>query len=213
MLNFDLHSLKAFLFAVSVPIAALSLTAAKPAADEPMFRSEPPSFGAGTVGSMLQVLLALGLVLALIILLLRFLSKRSRLFQASNGMTRLAGIQLGPNKSLQVIECGGHLYVLGVGEDIRLIDKISSPEEIERWKAVLEAGTQGTGLFSLKALTRGLRRLSGRTSLEGEEYSPERNAAFQELLYSKMRQVNEDKRRRLQDLLQADDAEDRPDKP
>lgn len=213
MLKPDLQSFKAVLYTVSVSVAALPLpAAAQSTADEPLFKSEPPSIGAGTVGSLLQVIFSLVIVLVLIILLLRFLSKRSRMFQASNGLTRLAGIQLGPNKSLQVIECGGHLYVIGVGEDVRLIDKISSPEEIERWKAALESGRSGSGMLSLEPLWRGFRRLGNRTSLERESGAQEDNATFQELFYSKMKQVNEDKRRRLQDLLQNDEAEDRPDK-
>lgn len=210
----DLQLFKAVLYSVLVFFVWLPTpSAAQSAAEEPLFKSEAPTVETGTVGSLLQVIFSLILVLVLIVFLLRFLSKRSKMFHSSNGLTRLAGIQLGQNKSLQVIECGDHLYVIGVGEDVQLIDKISSPEEIERWKAAMESEQHASYPFSFQSIRQRIHRLRNRTSLEQEHHDFYSNASFQEVFVNKMKQVNEDKRRRLQDLLQEEQSEDRPHKP
>ena len=41
----------------------------------------------------------------------------------------LGAVGMGPNKSLQLVEIGA-IYVIGVGEDVRLVDKISDPAEV-----------------------------------------------------------------------------------
>lgn len=71
------------------------------------------------------------LVIGLLIVLLRFLSKRGRLMQTNGPVLPLGGHVLGSNRSLQVVLIGQTIYIIGVGETITLIRSISQGEEYQ----------------------------------------------------------------------------------
>lgn len=91
----------------------------------------PPSYDDFNLwGSLVTVIVVLAIIIILIILLIRFLGKRSRFMSQSRSIQTMGAIGLGPNKSLQVIQVGDSVYLVGVGEDITLVDKISDPSEV-----------------------------------------------------------------------------------
>lgn len=69
-------------------------------------------------------------VVGLIYLLIRFLAKRQRKMQGHSVLNQIGGTSLGNNKSVQIIQLGNTLYMLGVGENINLLKEISNEEEI-----------------------------------------------------------------------------------
>ncbi|WP_412975451.1 flagellar biosynthetic protein FliO [Ornithinibacillus sp. 179-J 7C1 HS] len=73
---------------------------------------------------LVKMVFALFLILALIYLLLKFLSKRNKLFNQVKTLENLGGISVGPSKSIQVIRVGGKLYLIGVGENVQLLEEI-----------------------------------------------------------------------------------------
>ena len=54
--------------------------------------------------------------------------QRNRGWGTNRALRSLGGIPLGQNKSLQVVELSGRVYVVGVGDSITLLDKIDDPE-------------------------------------------------------------------------------------
>jgi len=100
----------------------------------------PPELpdGMDALGSAVLVIVALVVVIALIVFTLRFLSSRTRVWGQNRSLRSLGGIALGQNKSLQVIEAGGKVYLIGVGENVTLIDRIDDAEEAGRLIALLE---------------------------------------------------------------------------
>lgn len=71
------------------------------------------------------------LVIGLLFVLLRFLSKRSRLMQPNGLVLPLGGHVLGNNRSLQVVLIGQTIYILGVGETVTMIRSIAQGEEYQ----------------------------------------------------------------------------------
>ena len=57
------------------------------------------------------------------------LSQRNRGWGTNRALRSLGGIPLGQNKSLQVVELSGRVYIVGVGDNITLLDKIDEPED------------------------------------------------------------------------------------
>ena len=100
----------------------------------------PPDIpdGMDALGSAVWVIVALVIVITLIVITLRFLSSRTRVWGQNRSLRSLGGIALGQNKSLQVIEVGGKVYLVGVGENVTLIDRIDDAEEAGRLIAILE---------------------------------------------------------------------------
>jgi flagellar protein FliO/FliZ len=83
------------------------------------------------------------LVVALLIFLLRYLSKRSRLIQPNGPVLNLGGHVLGNNRSVQVLLIGKTIYIIGVGEDINLIQSISQGEEYQHLLEGFENQSEG----------------------------------------------------------------------
>lgn len=105
-------------------IAAASSSGAEGGAI-PMPNAEPGNF----LGSLLWVMIALAIVVTLIILMLRWLSIRNQLWGGNRSMRSLGGVALGQKSSMQVVEIGGRIYIVGVAQEITLLDKLVDPEE------------------------------------------------------------------------------------
>ncbi|WP_371017859.1 flagellar biosynthetic protein FliO [Pseudalkalibacillus sp. JSM 102089] len=70
-------------------------------------------------------------VVGLIYLLIRFLSKRQQKLQHHSVFTQIGGTPLGNNKSVQMVKVGDSLYMLGVGDNVNLLKEIQG-EEVKR---------------------------------------------------------------------------------
>jgi len=101
--------------------------------DEPINEDEDAAFqnDCSLLIDFLKMILALGVVLFLIYYLLKFIQKRSRLYQQTRALENLGGISLGANKSVQIIRVGEEFYLVGVGDDVQLLSKIDDPNTLE----------------------------------------------------------------------------------
>lgn len=85
-----------------------------------------------TAWDYIKMLLALIFVLLLLVWVLKFINKKSFHFQQNNLVRNIGGISLGSQKSVQILQIGDKLYVVGVGENVELIKEISEEDEIEK---------------------------------------------------------------------------------
>ena len=110
---------------------------------------------AGTNSSVFFLLLKMvfytGVVVGLIYLLIRFLAKRQRKMQSHSVLTQIGGTSLGNNKSVQIIQLGSTLYMLGVGENINLLKEIKDDEEIENILDSSQLNKSGTQFLANKS--------------------------------------------------------------
>ena len=108
---------------------------------------------------------------------------------------------LGQNKSLQVVELSGRVYIVGVGDNITLLDKIDEPEEA---LAVMDAiEQQNSRTWNTPSLTNLDRHdsVNGILMLNRQVSLGRRLASFQELLMDKMKSAVGTANRRLKTLL------------
>jgi flagellar protein FliO/FliZ len=177
------------------------------AAAEPPDISDTPDIGSPGIGYLIWVIVALMLVIGLIILLIKWLSARNRGWGSNRALRSLGGIPLGPNKSLQVVELSGRIYVVGVGDSVTLLDKIEDTVEAS---AVLKAieqqnGSQWNGSSFADLLNRFRNR--------GQDSQPtsepwQAAASFQEMLQDKMKRQSVQKQK-VEDLLKEQNHNDR----
>ncbi|RUL55794.1 flagellar biosynthetic protein FliO [Lysinibacillus antri] len=80
----------------------------------------------------MKMFFSLVLVLALLILILKFINKRSTSYQQNSVVRNIGGISVGPQKSVQLLHIGDTLYIVGVGEDVQLIKEIKHPDEVKQ---------------------------------------------------------------------------------
>lgn len=163
------------------------------------------------LAALLKVILALLVVIGLIVWLLRLLTRRGRFFRTHQAMQSWGGIPLGQNKSLQLVEVGGVFYLIGVGDEVRLIDKITSPEEAERLRRLLaeESETAGARTFTRIRDWLDRRKPAEAARKESEPDSP----SFHELIHRKMQQLSEQRRQQMDGWLEQEEAEERTKKP
>ncbi len=166
-----------------------------------MYASEP--FGTGnTLLNLFKIIAVLAVIVILIVFLIRFLGRRNRLLMSGRSIRTLGAMGLGPNKSVQIIEVGGSLYVIGVGEDVTMLDKITDPAEVALIVSAFEdeMATQNNVLAPLigkfKAKLRG--------EVPSEEIELSDTSSFYETLQSKLALAPE--RKEKMDELLRDDA-------
>ncbi|MFS0782290.1 flagellar biosynthetic protein FliO [Bacillus sp. 1P06AnD] len=98
-------------------------------------KEEPSSEvdSAPTVGftDILRLLAAFLFVIGLLYLLLKFINKRTKGYQKGNLIQNLGGTSLGNSKSIQIVKIGTKLYIIGVGENVQLLNEITDEDEME----------------------------------------------------------------------------------
>lgn len=161
----------------------------------------------GGMESLVVVILALAVVIVLIMLLIRFLASRNPLWTRAGAIRHLGGIGVGQQKSVQLVQVGGKLYVIGVGNDIRLLDKIEDEAEIRGILASLAPAASFPGGKWLSAF-RGKSGAAGGGGAPGRIVEEELDGArFQELLHSRIRDLG-NRSGKLKDQLAKEEEAD-----
>ncbi len=91
-----------------------------------------------TAWDYIKMIFALVFVIALLYGLLRFINKRNRSFQHNQLIHNLGGVGVGQGKSIQLMQIGNSLYLVGIGENINLLKEITDPQEIEELTKLYE---------------------------------------------------------------------------
>lgn len=81
--------------------------------------------------TFIQTIFALLLVLLLIYFLLKFLNKRNKIYQQVNALESIGGISVGANKSIQMIRIGEKVYLIGVGNNVEMLQEITDEVLLE----------------------------------------------------------------------------------
>lgn len=101
--------------------------------------------------------------------------------------------------------------MIGVGDEVRLIDKITSPEEAERLRQLL-AERETAGVRTFTRIRDWLDRRTPAAGAARDESEPD-SPSFHELIHRKMRQLNEQRRQQMDGWLEQEEAEERTKKP
>jgi flagellar protein FliO/FliZ len=173
---------------------------------------QPPGSGLGTTSpwDLIWVLFVLGIVVGLIVFILRFFAKRNRGWGMNRSLRSLGGFPLGTNKSMQIVEWNSRIYVLGIGDDVTLLESITEPEIVASLLAEHDTVTASTGV----TLPEWLRRWSRRNNEDvGDDLSKEaiNGKSFEQTLENRLRQLSE-RRQRVEQMLEENRSEDRTDK-
>ncbi|THF81255.1 flagellar biosynthetic protein FliO [Cohnella fermenti] len=159
---------------------------------------------------MLRILLVLALIVGLIVFLLRYIGKKNRGWWSNRSLRSLGGVAVGTNKSLQIVEWNGRIYVLGVGENVTLLEVIADEATV----TALLAEYESTGASAEASIPAWLKRLGNRNSPKsprsediGEQAG---EMSFEQTLEARMRGLSE-RRQKVDQLLGKERAEDRTD--
>lgn len=138
----------------------------------------------GLTETLFRLAIALGLVVALIVGAGRWLARRNPFVRPGAPVRMLGGCVVGQNKSVQVVQIGDGLYVLGIGDDVQLLRYIPPGDEAERLRAMFDAaGAVGDRRGWLERK----RGIAARAASAGRGGSP----SFSELLADRLQAVRQ----------------------
>ncbi len=170
------------------------------------FSSASPGYSAW---DMIWILFVLAIIIALIVLLLKFLGKRSRGWGTNRSLRSLGGYPLGTNKSMQIVEWNGRIYVLGVGENVTLLDSITDTETVASLLAEQDSQAESSGPVMPEWLRKWTSRGKTRSfASAGTDTRPN----FEQTLEKRLRELA-DRRQRAEQLLEDMPSGDRSDNP
>ncbi|MGV3489407.1 MAG: flagellar biosynthetic protein FliO [Tuberibacillus sp.] len=87
--------------------------------------------GPSTFLTFIKLIFSLAVILGLIYLLYRFVSKRTRAYKTDGAIKNVGGVSVGTNRSVQLIRVGKEILVVGVGDSVQLLKEISDPDTVE----------------------------------------------------------------------------------
>ncbi|MFD1774384.1 flagellar biosynthetic protein FliO [Paenibacillus rhizophilus] len=155
--------------------------------------------------NLLNVIFVLAVIIVIIILLIRFLGRRNQTWMSGRSMRTLGAVGLGPGKSMQVIEVGGSLYLIGVGDNVSILDKITDPDEVAIIVSAFEEQSASGSNFLIPLISKVRGRLRG--EVQSQEMDLNETSSFYEMLQSKLR--SPDRNKKIEELLGGEDQKDR----
>lgn len=166
--------------------------------------------GASSAWELLWVLFVLGVIIVSIVLLLRFIGKRNRSLGMNRSLRSLGGITLGTNKSMQIVAWNDRIYVLGVGENVSVVEAITDPEAVailltESEAQFANSSANGTLMDYVRKWNARFRSQSNRDPEDRQLSQPE---SFEQTLEARLREMSE-RRQRMEQLLDKSSSEDR----
>ncbi|MBO8171006.1 MAG: flagellar biosynthetic protein FliO [Bacillaceae bacterium] len=158
----------------------------------------------------IKMLVILLFIIVLIYALIRFLSFRKRPFHQGNLLSHLGGISLGANKSVQLVQVGRSLYLLGVGEDVRLIQQIENQDEIDELLSMVKKQHQSAFQISWPSwLKEKLEKMQMIHQKKRENEQDINQDSFQSMLQQKLSEVKSNREKARQTYLQSQQDEER----
>ncbi|MDQ0899803.1 MULTISPECIES: flagellar biosynthetic protein FliO [unclassified Paenibacillus] len=167
----------------------------------------PTTDSFNSFGMIVKVIFFLVLIILLFFVLIKYIAKKNKGMMFGNSIRSLGGVPLGQNKSIQIVEIGHSLFVVGVGENIQLLDKINDADEVAYISELLTSSQDDRVGFG--AISNWISKLSVRKKEIEEEV--EITSSFQQVFHDRLQRVsnrNKDAHEWLSDQKQTDRLND-----
>ncbi|MBO0585772.1 flagellar biosynthetic protein FliO [Sporosarcina sp. E16_8] len=151
-----------------------------------------------SAGDYIKTLFALVFVLGILFGLLKFVNRKNRLYDKNRFMKNMGGISLGQHKSIQLVVIGESYYLIGVGDDIRLLKEITDLDEIDK---LVEFYAGDSTEVASGMLNRILAKVAGKSKSHSNvktEESPDFSTVFQ----SRLEEMKEERKRHISRLTE-----------
>ncbi|MBO1003795.1 flagellar biosynthetic protein FliO [Pseudogracilibacillus auburnensis] len=144
------------------------------------------------VMNFIKMIFALLLVLALIYFILTFIKKRNRLFSNVHVLENLGGITVGTNKSIQLVRIGAKVYLIGVGDNVEMLQEITDEEIVHTLLEEEEQNAQSSTFI-------------GAFLEKGSFRSDEKNKQFTSTLEKELNKIKDKRHRMIHHMKEKDD--------
>jgi flagellar protein FliO/FliZ len=142
-----------------------------------------------------KMVLALLFVVALLYGVLKLVNSRNRLYQQHQLMQNLGGLSLGQHKSVQLLQVGDSLFLVGVGEDISILKELTDIEEKEKLMKFYSEKQEFTP--QIPYIAELLKRFKKPSSIETSV--KQENGKFEQLFRKRLGEIKTDRSDSLRD--------------
>ncbi|MFC9538337.1 flagellar biosynthetic protein FliO [Lysinibacillus sp. NPDC056959] len=165
--------------------------------------SDLPAAGGLSAWEYIKMVLALIFVVALFYGLMKFLNKRNLNFQRNQLVQNLGGLSLGAQKSVQLLQVGKTLYLVGIGEDVQLLREITDPDEVATLLALYNERQElaATSPYIAEVLSKFKRKNNESSSVQQKQTS------FGELFEKKISEIKQERNEELEKWKQKENDE------
>ena len=153
-----------------------------------------------SAGDYIRVVIAFVFVIGLLFGLLKFINRKNKLYDKTRLMKNMGGISLGQHKSIQLVVIGETYYIIGVGDDIRLLKEITDPEEIKTLVEFYEGESTETATAT-GMLNRLLLKMTGKQAAD-QAGQAEEQTEFSQLFQSRLDEIKEERKRQVNRLTE-----------
>ncbi len=153
-----------------------------------------------SAGDYIRVVIAFVFVIGLLFGLLKFINRKNKLYDKTRLMKNMGGISLGQHKSIQLVVIGETYYIIGVGDDIRLLKEITDPEEIKTLAEFYEGESTETATAT-GMLNRFLLKMTGKQAAD-QAGQAEEQTEFSQLFQSRLDEIKEERKRQVNRLTE-----------
>lgn len=140
----------------------------------------------------IKVLFSLIFVIALLVIVLKFLNKRNINYQQNALVRNIGGLSVGPQKSVQLLHIGESVYIVGVGEEVQLLKEVTDPQEVEQLLAYYN-DKQGAA-----STTPYISELLGKTKFRKEKHNASNNSNFNTLFNDRIKEIKKERSEELE---------------
>lgn len=156
-----------------------------------------PSNGVSvTIWDYIKMIFALLFVVLLLYGLLRFVNNRNKTFQHNQLIQNLGGVGVSQGKSVQLLQVGNSLYLIGIGEDITLLKEITDPAEMEKLTKIYEE-KHDTGR-AVPYVLELFKRLKANVSTQVKS-NEKKDPSFNETFQKRLQEIKKDRSDVLED--------------
>lgn len=145
----------------------------------------------------IKTLIALVFVVGLLFALLKFVNRKNRMYDKNRFMKNMGGLSLGQHKSVQLVAVGDSYYLIGVGDDIRLLKEITDADEIA---ALMEHYDEGDGSSTkglLEIMLTKIPKKNKDTNQSGND-----QADFSNIFNTRLDEIKEERKRHISQLTE-----------
>ncbi|PZE22442.1 flagellar biosynthetic protein FliO [Paenibacillus xerothermodurans] len=206
-------NLYAFILVGMFSFAGFSLVCyGEPGAPSDMPHKSAPDLGyAGSVSTVdtavmiTKVIFFLLIIIGLFFVVIKFIAQKNKML-FGRSLRSLGGVPLGQNKSIQVVEIGRSLYIVGVGENVQLMEKIQDAEEVAYITEMLSSGSSvhKAGYHTLTNWFNKLRKRDDEDILEESDIT----SSFQQVFHNKMQYLS-DRKKMVEEIWLDENNKDR----
>ncbi|CAM3077423.1 flagellar biosynthetic protein FliO [Filibacter tadaridae] len=157
-----------------------------------------------TAWDYIKTFFALLFVIGLLFALLKFINRKNRMYDKNRLMKNMGGVSLGQHKSMQLVVVGESYFLIGVGDDIRLLKEITDPAEIERLTDFYDEDDKQLpgGMLDLV-----LSKIAG--SNKKKQVEPiKKTTDFGSLFNSKLNEMKEERKKQIGRLTEKEQTKD-----